>query len=416
MSAVAPPVAGGPDGRGRRVLAPLFAVVSIDAMGNGAILPLLPFYAERMGATPLMLGCLIAAYWLCQLLAAPVLGALSDRVGRKRVLVGSQLGTLAGFAILATAPSLAFVFLGRIVDGLTSGNLAVASAYAIDRSGGDRRRAVGVVGAGLGLGTMVGPALAGMLSQVSLSAPFWAAAALSACSIAASARLLPSDRRAAAANGAVRAASILPGRGILAAAMAPGARSALAMLVLYYLSFGMFLSQFALFAAARLEWSGAAFGPREVGIAFAAAGAINVFVQLVAMKPLGRLVRDRALACACFAAVAAGYLGLAAGPAPLTWAPAILLVSIGAALARPALLAAFSQAMPEGRQGAAMGLNQSVMALANIAAALLAGLLIGWGWYLAWSGALAALAILGALVALWRPWPPVSPTRPQADT
>jgi len=115
-------------------LIPAFIVVAIDATGMGIILPLLPFYSQRLGATPFIVGSLISVYALCQLVAGPLVGTLSDRYGRKSVLIVSQIGTLAGFVLLAAANSLTLIFLARIIDGLTSGNISVAHAYAAQHS------------------------------------------------------------------------------------------------------------------------------------------------------------------------------------------------------------------------------------------------------------------------------------------
>lgn len=149
----------------RTVLLPIFAVVVVDTASAGLILPLLPFYAQEFGATPLMIGLLIASFAICELFAGPILGKASDRYGRKRLLLISQIGTCASFLILASAHSLPVVFVGRIVDGLSAGNVAIAIAYVSDRSEpGKRRQAIGVVSAAMGLGTMIGPALGGILA------------------------------------------------------------------------------------------------------------------------------------------------------------------------------------------------------------------------------------------------------------
>src|SRR6202035_1175580 len=102
-----------------------FIVVAVDATGMGIILPLLPFYSQRLGATPFLVGALVSVYAVCQLMAGPIVGILSDRYGRRKVLLVSQIGTLAGFVVLALAPNLTLVFLARIIDGLTSGNISV---------------------------------------------------------------------------------------------------------------------------------------------------------------------------------------------------------------------------------------------------------------------------------------------------
>src|SRR5205807_4228301 len=113
----------------RSPLLAIFLIVVVDILGLTIMLPLLPFYAEHFGASPSVVGLLVSTYAACQLVAGPLLGSISDQVGRKPVLLVSQLGTFIGFLILAYAPSLAFVFLARVVDGLTAGNLSIAQAY-----------------------------------------------------------------------------------------------------------------------------------------------------------------------------------------------------------------------------------------------------------------------------------------------
>src|SRR6201988_2744711 len=138
-------------------LVPTFLVVAVDATDMGIILPLLPFYSQRLGATPFLVGALVSAYAVCQLVAGPIVGILSDRYGRRKVLLVSQIGTLAGFVLLALAPNLTLVFLARIIDGLTSGNISVAHAYAAEHSApATRKQALGMTS---GAGGAPGPPL-----------------------------------------------------------------------------------------------------------------------------------------------------------------------------------------------------------------------------------------------------------------
>src|ERR1700751_5615640 len=175
-------------------LIPTFVVVAVDAPVLGIILPLLPFYSQRLGATPFLVGALVSAYAVCQLIAGPVVGILSDRYGRRNVLLVSQVGTLAGFVLLALANNLTLVFLARIVDGLTSGNISVAHAYAAEHSTPEtRKQALGATSGAIGTGLVVGPALSGFLVPYGSTAPVWAAAALSLISILATIALFPPD-------------------------------------------------------------------------------------------------------------------------------------------------------------------------------------------------------------------------------
>src|ERR1051326_8550432 len=162
-----------------RPLLIIFLTIFVNLVGFGIIIPLLPFYAESFGASPFVIGLLFAVFSLCQLAAAPALGDLSDRYGRRPVLIFSLAGTVVSFVMLALAHSVAMLFAARIVDGLSGGNISTARAYVADITRPeDRARAYGIIGAAFGLGFILGPALSGLLARVSYTAPIWAAAGL----------------------------------------------------------------------------------------------------------------------------------------------------------------------------------------------------------------------------------------------
>src|SRR5262252_3899103 len=162
-----------------RPLLIIFLTILVNLVGFGIIVPLLPFYAETFGASPLVIGLLFAVFSISQLVAAPVLGDWSDRYGRRPVLIFSLLGTVVSFVMLAVAHSVTMLFLARIVDGLSGGNISTARAYVADITApADRARAYGLIGAAFGLGFIFGPALSGVLAKVSYTAPIWVAAAV----------------------------------------------------------------------------------------------------------------------------------------------------------------------------------------------------------------------------------------------
>src|SRR6476646_9774713 len=162
-----------------RPLLIIFLTIFVNLIGFGIIIPLLPYYAQQFGAQPLVIGLLFAIYSLCQLIAAPVLGDLSDRWGRRPILIFSLAGTVVSFVMLAMAHSVAMLFLARIVDGLSGGNISTARAYVADvTEPKDSAKAYGLIGAAFGLGFIMGPALSGVLAKVSYTAPIWAAAAV----------------------------------------------------------------------------------------------------------------------------------------------------------------------------------------------------------------------------------------------
>ena len=141
-----------------RPLLVIFLTIFVNLVGFGIIIPLLPFYAETFGASPLVVGLLFAVFSLCQLVAAPILGDLSDRYGRRPILIVSLIGTVVSFVMLALAQSLTMLFIARIVDGLSGGNISTARAYVADvTEPKDRSRAYGLIGAAFGLGFILGP-------------------------------------------------------------------------------------------------------------------------------------------------------------------------------------------------------------------------------------------------------------------
>src|ERR1700751_5619457 len=164
----------------RSPLASILSIVFIDLIGFGMIIPILPLYAQRFRATEWQIGILLASYSFMQFLASPVLGWFSDRYGRKPVLLCSLIGSATGYLLMATAKSLAILFLARILSGVAGASVGTASAYIADITPPENRsRRIGLIGAAFGVGFVLGPAIGGILSQWSVIAPFWFAAILS---------------------------------------------------------------------------------------------------------------------------------------------------------------------------------------------------------------------------------------------
>ena len=283
-----------------RPLLIIFLTIFVNLIGFGIIIPLLPFYAETFGGSPLQVGLLFAIFSICQLVAAPVLGELSDRYGRRPVLIFSLAGTVVSFVMLALAHSLTMLFLARIVDGLSGGNISTARAYVADvTEPKDRARAYGFIGAAFGLGFVLGPAMSGVLARIAITAPIWVAAALTLVATAMAWLWLPETvHRAQAGTG--NPLRFLPGllrRPVIARVMAID--------FVYWFAFAIFQTTFALYAERRFG-----FDVPKTGYFFAAFGVLGAVVQGGFIRPTVRRLGDKGtfmlgLACAIVGLVGA---------------------------------------------------------------------------------------------------------------
>ncbi len=382
---------------------PIFLIVLVDILGMTIILPLLPFYAIQFGASATVVGLLISTYALCMLVAGPILGSWSDRIGRKPLLILSQIGTFAGFLILAAANSLWMVFLARIIDGLTAGNLSLAQAYIADvTEPQNRAKSFGVIGVAFGIGFLIGPAISGFLSQYGYAYPVLAAAALSALSVVCTATLLPKAEPhladEAPGPGGKRLGLMDWGRYAEYFAR-PGLGKLLWEFFFFAFPFSLFISGCALFARQRFTWHGHPFGAKEVGYVFAYTGFLGIILQ---GGLLGRLVKrfgERAL-------VRTGYLTTGVGCAFLGWSRTIAqllgantLNSYGMGVLRPALTSLITQKTGRHEQGVVLGLTQSITSISSIIAPAIAGAMIDRQWLAGWALLMAAISFVGLLLS-----------------
>ena len=393
-------------GKPKNVLLPIFLIVVVDVLGMTIILPLLPFYAERYGASPKLVGLLVMTYALCQLVAGPVLGQLSDRHGRRPLLIVSQVGTFIGFIVLGLARSLPLIFFSRFLDGITAGNLSLAQAYISDvTKPEDRARSFGLIGIAFGIGFLLGPAISGFLAQYDYSYPAWAAAFLSLTSILCTYFLLPQAKPhlsdEAGGPGGKRL-GILDWGAYAQYFKRPDLGPVLLNFFIFALMFGLFLSGFALFAERRFTIHGHPFGPKEVGYLYAYSGLLGVIIQ---GGLLGRLVKrfgEPRLALAGYASAAAGLIGLSIAQ-PLG---ALILVftftAFGTSVLRPCLTALVTHLSARQEQGVVLGLTQSLYSIAMIVSPVASGWLIGEGRLAGWALLGAGLAGLGFMVGMLR--------------
>lgn len=399
----------------RGALAPIFLVVLVDVLSLTIMIPLLPFYASAFGASPVTVGALFAVFSACQLVSGPVLGSLSDRYGRRPLLLVSQAGMLASLVVLALADSMWMLFAGRIVSGLTAGNLTIAQAYITDRTPPqDRTRAFGIIGIAFGFGFAIGPAIAGVLAAhpagaghqeviAALARPLLLAAALSGVSILATVLLLKEDAPPgapppdAAGAPAGRRLSVLQWRSYAPYFHRPELAPLLAQFLVFSLAFAVFIGGFALFAAARFTWDGHAFGADEVGYLYAYAGVLGIVVQGGLLRPLVRRHGEVPLIAAGFALTAGGYLVLGLAGDVTLLVVATTITSFGNGFLRPALTARVTHAVARHEQGVVLGLTQSIYALAGVVGPPLGNLLVQEHQLFLWAAVAGAMSAAGLL-------------------
>jgi multidrug resistance protein len=354
-------------------LAVIFLIVFIDLVGFGMIIPILPFFAENepFRATPFEIGLLFAAYSWMQFFFSPLLGRLSDRYGRKPILFLSLLGSAAGYLIIGFANTLALVFVGRIVSGITGANISAAQAYIADVTTKENRaKGMGLFGAAFGLGFILGPGIAGILSKFSIYLPFYVAACLSLVSAAAAFLLLP--------ESLVRKAGSESLTGPLAALGRLRERAFLNINVTYFL----LVTAFSIMTYAFVLYTGNRFGydAEKNGYLFVFVGLVSVIAQGLLLGRLVRIFGELILtAIGCLMMATSLFIIPIVGPANGGLAALLgicVLLSLGNAVASPSLSSLASRISHEDEQGSSLGIMQSAASLARAIGPTVGGVLM----------------------------------------
>lgn len=355
--------------RARSPLLVLFLTVFIDMVGFGIVIPVLPLYAERFQATPIAIGWLTGIYSGMQIIFTPILGKLSDRFGRRPVLMLSLAGTAVGFVLMGLADSLTLLFVARIIAGITGGNISIPQAYIADVTTPETRsKSMGMIGAAFGLGFTFGPMIGGIMSRVSYSAPFYFAAALAAANVVLLYFILPEslakEHRAQPHEDATIAEVFRHGSGWMFGTV-------VATYFFLVAGFTVMTTLFALFTERRFGYdahaNGYLFGFIGIITVIVQGGLIGKLVSVFGETILARaglLITAASLVLFPFCTTLTAVLGACVG------------FSLGSGFASPPLNGLASQMIDASWQGRALGVLQSAGSTARLLGPLLGGWLL----------------------------------------
>lgn len=382
----------------------VFLIVFVDLIGFGIIIPLLPFYGEHFGATPAQVGLLMASYSFTQLLAAPVWGRLSDRLGRRPVLIVSLAGIALAYVWLGYADSLWMLFAARAVAGLMAGNIGVAFAYVADiTDSSNRAKGMGVVGAAFGLGFIFGPAIGGVLAGsdpdlANYRLPALTAAAFSAVATVLAVALLKeslSPELRAAQRSLSRRSRWQQLRGALAQ---PGVGLLIGLAFLANFVFAGMETTFAMWSRRAFGW-----GPEQNGYLFAFVGLLAAAIQGGLVGRLARLFGEGRLVVAGAAFLCLGMLLIPFSGSLAVLLLAMTIIACGFSMVSPSLNSLVSLAVGPGTHGGIMGITRSATTAARVAGPIWAGALFhylgrDWPYY---GGALVMAVVVLLAFRIW---------------
>ena len=373
----------------------IWSTVALDLIGFGIVVPILGRYAERFGASGLTVGLLFASFSLAQFVCSPLLGRLSDRIGRKPVIVISLIGTAIGSFVTGAANVLWLLFLGRVIDGASGASLAVAQAAVGDMAEPkDRPHLMGLLGAAFGIGFVVGPALGGLAALGGPHVPFYVAGVLALINAVAAIIRLPETKAAGGPAQPIR-------RGRRHAAT-PALRQLAIVGFVTTVAFTAFEATFSLLGDRR-------FGLTEKGTAFVFVG-VGLVLVAVQGGAYGKLVKKFGIHTLYVGGLVLLVLGLAAVSVATVWPvliAALFLLALGQGCASPSITSLVSEHAPPHRRGEAMGFQQSAGAIGRIVGPPVAGWMFDttgiWSPYVAAAALCAAAVVLLVVWGLQRP-------------
>ncbi|MBD3312451.1 MFS transporter [archaeon] len=354
-----------------------FLTISIimftEVIGWTLILPFLPYYAEEFGASPLIVGLILSTFSIFQFISAPIIGKLSDRYGRKPLLIISQVSTMTGFLMLGFANSLLMIFLSRLVDGLFGSNMTLTRAYLTDLSKGrKRRKQISYFGAIFGFGFFIGPAVGGLLAAINYAVPSLVAAGVSLVTIVLTILFLK-ETVVVKKKVKITKEDFIPVKDFIYGLKIKSLKRYFTVFSLFSLSFVLVTSSLALFVKHQLG-----VGPENVGLIMMVIGLVRILFQLLILPRL--IDREDIMQL-----VDAGLLMSAIGMLLVFFVDSMwllyligVLFSVGSGLTRPMIIAEVSELVKKRERGRIMGVIDSIGSIAQITGPLIGGMIINY--------------------------------------
>lgn len=349
----------------------ILLTVFIDVLGIGIIVPILPFYVESFGASAFVITLLFTVFSFFAFFSAPFLGALSDKIGRRPVLILSILSTSIGWLVFAAANSIFFLFLGRIIDGLAAGNFPIAQSYLIDISKDDKEKTanLGLIGAIFGVGFIIGPMLGGLLSTISLSFPFWFVGGLAFLNFILACFNLPETNLN---KNIEKRVELNPLKPLFKSLKNPNLRVGFISWFLFGLAIASQQSTFSLYLNQRFNFTSV-----MVGFMTAGMGLVLIFNQGFALRKIWlKYFSEEFLSIWLMLVLTIGFLFM--GIIYLVpFIIGIIAISLGQSVLRAVMTSRIIKRGEKHEQGMILGVMNSVMSLSMIIGPLFAGVLFG---------------------------------------
>lgn len=346
-------------------------IAIVNALGYGIIIPILYSYSVKYGLNDFQNGLLFSVFSICQFFATPVIGRMSDKYGRKPLLVVSLSGTALSFLMMAFAPNALFLFLARALDGITAGNLPVAQAVISDSTvPQDRAKGFGIIGASFGFGFIFGPAISALTLRFGDNVPFLIAAAVTIVSVLLTAIILPETNKH---MGEVQKGKLFDFKKLIHSIFDPAIGKTLLISFLYMLAFAMFIYAFQPFATKILFMNAT-----QISLIFTVVGVMGLITQIAILPRVVKSLGDRKTLSGAFLIAVGTFLAMFLSRTVILYFLIVMVNAVANSFVNPLVQTLLSREVDAKSQGSIMGLNASYQSLGFIFGPILGGILATW--------------------------------------